>query len=60
MYLFEKNLTITTNDERMSVLMKGVIVHRKNNSRTVMMIIIKIYMHPWHVYLVMTKVLVEI
>ena len=40
--------------------MKGVIVHRKNNSRTVIMITIKIYMHIRHKYLVIMKVLVDI
>ena len=42
------------------VIKAGVIVHRKNNPRAVIMITIKIYMHLWQECLVMTKVLVDI
>ena len=35
--------------------MKGVIVHCKDNPRTVIMISIKRYMYLWHECLVMTK-----
>ena len=51
---------ITINDESKSVSMKGVIVHCKNNPKTVIMIMIKIYMHLCHECLVMTKILVDI
>ena len=41
--------------ERNYVSIKGINVHHKNNSRTVLMIMTKIYMHLWHKCLVMTK-----
>ena len=56
----QNHLNITTNNEGTSVPMKRVIVHRKHNPIAEMMITIKIYIHLWHVYLVMKKVLVEI
>ena len=49
-----------TNDERPFISTNGVILHCKKNPRTVMMINIKIYMHLWHVFLVLRKSLVEI
>ena len=49
-----------TNDESTSVSMEGVIFLRKNNPIMVMMIMIKIYMHLWHLCMVMMKVLVDI
>ena len=56
----QNHLKITRNDERKSVSVKGIIVHRKNNVRMVIMIMTKIYMHLWNKFLVMTKVLVDI
>ena len=55
-----KCLKIMKKDERPSVSMEGTIVHFRKNPRNVMIITIKIYMHLWHVYLVMDKVLLEI
>ena len=40
--------------------MKGVIVNRKKNLRTETIIMIKRYMHLWHEFLVMIRVLVDI
>ena len=54
------HLKISRKYESKSVSVKGVIVHRTNNARTVIMIRIKGYMHLWHACLIMTKVLVEI
>ena len=51
---------ITRNDEIKSVSMKGVIVHCKKNTTTVIMITIKRYMHIWNGCMVMTKSLVYI
>ena len=46
--------------QKKSISVKGVIVHCKENSRTVITIITKIYMHLCHVSLIMTKFLVDI
>ena len=42
--------------KRKCVLMKDVIVHRKNNATTSKIIITKRYMYLWHVCLIMTNV----
>ena len=56
----QNHLKTTINDENNSASTKGAIVHRKKNTRTMIMITIKIYMHLWHVRLAMTKFLLEI
>ena len=56
---FPKTPKDNEKQKRTSVSMKGVIVSRKNNPKTVIMITIKIYMHIWHVCMVMPKVLVD-
>ena len=57
---FPKTPKDNKNDESKYFSVKGVIVHHKNNMRTVIMITTKRYMHLWHECLVMMKVLVEI
>ena len=56
----QNHLKITRNEESKYVSTKKVIVNRKKNQRTVMMIIIKIKMYQWPECLVMTKDLVDI
>ena len=56
----QNHLKITRNNESKSVSVKGVIVHPKKNSETVITTMTKRYMHLWHKCLVMTKFLVDI
>ena len=56
----QNHLNITRNDERNSVSVKEVIMHRINNSILVIITMTKIYMHLWHVCLIMANVLVDI
>ena len=51
---------IPKNYKRPSVSMKGLIMHRKNNMRTVILIMIKRSVHLWHICQVLTKFLVDI
>ena len=51
---------MTINNKRKSVSAKGVIVHCKKNGTTEKITMTKMYMHPLHVCLVMTIVIVDI
>ena len=44
----QNHLNITRSKKIKSVSINGVIVNHKNNLKTVIMIIIKRYMHLWH------------
>ena len=60
--LFSRSISLDEKEknERTFVSMKGIIVHHKKNPRMVTMITINRYMHLWHIFLVMKKVLVDI
>ena len=47
-------------NESKYVSVKGVVVHHRNNPRSVIMKTTKGYMHLWHIFLIMTNVLVGI
>ena len=48
------------NDESKSFSVRGVIVHKKKDVRTVIMVTTKRYMHLWHKFLIIMTLLVEI
>ena len=57
---FQNHQKLTRKNESKSIPMRGVIVHRKDNPRRVIMTTIKIYMHLWYECLLMTKFLEDV